>query len=475
MNKNITRGEEKGTLLQTLFELIEVHRPAFKQERTFQRAVWLLLSELFTFARHTVTQELLALGESERDWSAWYRLFSHKRFDYQQLTNITLRETVREVPLAQAYVVALDGMLVPRSSHKMPGTSWWKALGSAPFKPGLARAQRFVNLSWLTPLEKGYSRAIPLRLLAAFPEKAVAAEEPKCKDWEAGVAGLNWVRQQLDALGRYRQRILVLVDGGFERVIEFWRQLPQRTILLGRTARSRVLYELPKTYCGKGRPRSYGDRVRKPAEWLKVKDGWKMLFANVRGRQREMRYRVEGPYLRDGFVTQPVFLIVVRGMDRHVNGRHIRRDPVFYLVSAVQDGNQWRLPLAEKDLLTWAWQRWEVEVAHREMKSGFGLGEKQCWNLRSAVRSVQWSAWVYAMLLLAGYRTWGLQHGPPTPARWWKGSGRWSFNTLWRAYRSALWGTADFQSVCTLTMDNWQKKEVWLAAFRNAAAAAVRV
>ena len=30
-----------------------------------------------------MTQGLLALGETEKDWSAWYRLFSHKRFDYQ--------------------------------------------------------------------------------------------------------------------------------------------------------------------------------------------------------------------------------------------------------------------------------------------------------------------------------------------------------------------------------------------------------
>jgi hypothetical protein len=264
------------------------------------------------------------------------------------------------------------------------------------------------------------------------------------------------------------------VDGGFERTVAFWQQLPERLVLLGRTARSRVLYALPGEYRGQGRPKSYGERARKPSEWLKEKTGWKTLRVQVRGREREMRYRVEGPYLREGLLDQPVFLIVVRGMDRHVGGRRVKRDPVFYLVSAVQVDQQWRLPLPEADLLAWAWQRWELEVAHREMKSGFGLGEKQCWNQRSAVRSVQWSAWVYALLLLAGYRTWGLCQGPATPARWWKGSGRWSFNTLWRAYRSALWGIGDFQAVCSLTTDNWQKKEAWLSAFLNASAAAVR-
>jgi hypothetical protein len=475
MAQDNTKSKPTEPLVGHLFELIEAHRAAFRQERPYQRAVWLLLSELFSFARHTVTQGLLALGETQWDWSAWYRLFSKKRFDYAELTSITLKETIQEAPLDQPYVVGIDGMLVPRSSRKMPGTSWWKALGSAAFKPGLARAQRFVHLSWLPPRQNGYSRAIPLQMIPAFPPKAVKAEgvEP-CKDWEAGIAGLAGVRQGVDAAGRTGQWILALVDGGFERVIEFWRQLPERTILLGRTARSRVLYALPGEYTGRGRPASYGERAPKPFEWLKQTSGWKRMNVLVRGREREMRYRVEGPYLRERLVDQPVFLIVVRGMDRQVNRRRVKRDPVFYLVSAIHVKDRWVLPLPEEELLAWAWQRWELEVAHREMKSGFGLGEKQCWNGRSAVTSVQWSAWVYALLLLAGYRTWGLCQGPKAPAAWWKGAGRWSFNTLWRAFRAALWGTAEFQAVCCLTPDNWRKKEAWLVAMTNANAAAAR-
>jgi hypothetical protein len=356
----------------------------------------------------------------------------------------------------------------------MPGTSWWKAAGTAAFKPGLARGQRFVNLSVLTRLENGYSRAVVQRMIPAFPEKAVESAAEACKDWEAANAGAKWVRERIDEMGRKGQQILLMVDGGIERVVEFWRRLPERVVLLGRTARSRVLYELPGDYQGKGRPCSYGERARKPADWLQETQGWSTFNAPVRGKTREMTYRIEGPYLRDGLVDQPVFLIVVRGMDRQVEGRRVRRDPVFYLVSAVQKQSGWVLPWSAEFLLTWAWQRWELEVSHREMKAGFGLGDKQCWNKLSAIRSVQWSAWVYAVLLLAGYRTWGLSNGPATPAKWWRGAGRWSFNTLWQAYRAALWGTGDFQSVCSLTTSNWQKKEAWLAAMRNSCAAASR-
>ncbi len=462
------------TLLQNLFELLEAHRPIFRQERTFLRALGLFLGELFVFARHTVTQELLALGLTDADWSAWYRLFSRKRFEADKASLCFFQETLKQAPAAQPYVIGADGVQVPRSSWKMPGTSWLKALRTAAFKPGIHRAQRFLNLSWLVPLEEGYSRAIPLHWLPAFTAKAVPAENPAQKEWQTSLAGIRWVREQLDAAGRNSQTLLALVDGGLEKAVDLWKGLPERTVLLGRSARNRVLHSLPQ-YNGFGRPPRYGQRLPQPAAWLKVRQGWQTFSPRVRGKLREMRYRVEGPCLREGLLEKPVFLIVVRGMSRRVNGRFLKRYPAFYLVSAVQQDGAWRLPLPVEELLTWAWQRWELEVAHRELKSGFGLGEKQCWTPHSTVTSVQWSAWVYAVLLLAGYRTWGLLDGPTSPGRWWRGSRRWSFSTLWRGYRAALWSTHDFRAVWTGTGDNWLKKGDWMAALWNSVAAAARV
>jgi hypothetical protein len=109
------------------------------------------------------------------------------------------------------------------------------------------------------------------------------------------------------------------------------------------------------------------------------------------------------------------------------------------------------------------------------MKSGFGVGEKQCWNSRATIASVQWNVWVYALLLLSAYRTWGLLHAPAIPTRWWHGAKRWSFNTLWRQYRLAFWRTSQFQSLWTRTPDNWLKKESFLIALSNSIATSVRI
>jgi hypothetical protein len=328
----------------------------------------------------------------------------------------------------------------------------------------------------LTPLEAGYSRAIPLRFLPAFPPKAKPANVPPQREWEAGTSFLCWVREELDEVERGRQMLLVLADGSYD-TLNFWKALPERTVLAVRTARNRRLYYLPERHAGPGRPASYGALAPHPCDWLHKGIAWQKREVPVRGTAILMKFQVLGPFVREGLPEVPMFLFVVKGMHRKVGKKrphYKHRKPSFYLVSAVQINGTCQLPLPAETILAWLWQRWELEVAHREMKSGFGVGEKQCWNPRSTISSVQWSVWVYALLLLSAYRSWGLLDAPPIPTRWWQGAKRWSFNTLWRQYRSAFWGTTQFQALWTRTPDNWLKKESFLIALSNSIAASAR-
>jgi hypothetical protein len=474
--KDSTERAATPVLLQALWEIVSAHAGAFRQQRTFVRMVTLLLGELFAFARHTVTQGLLALGLTDADWTAWYRLFSRPRFAEEELARRLFRETLVHQPREQVYVVGMDATQVPRSSRKMPGTSWLKAPRTPPFLPGIHRAQRFVEGSWLTPRQEGYSWAIPLRCLPAFPAKAVAAEAPACREWEAGRSFLSWMRGELDAAGREEEWLLSLGDGSYD-CLALWRGLPPRTTLAARCARNRCLRALPEPQQGRGRRRKYGAPVPHPAEWLQEREGWSEAPVEVRGRTLHLRYRLEGPYLRERAAEQPLFLLVVRGETWYA-GREVRqrkqRKPAFYLISATKRGEEWQLPLPVEEVLAWLWQRWELEVAHREMKSGLGVGEMQCWNRRAATVAVQWSVWMYAVLVLAGYRAWGLFGGPQAPGRWWGGARRWSLNTLWRGYRAALWGTGEFRAVWTASGDNWPQKESYLTGLWNAVRGAAR-
>lgn len=476
-------------LLAALRGLLVAHRPAFRQERTFLRAQALLFGHLFAFARRTITQALVALGLTEGDWSAFYRLFSAPRLDYEELSRRFFKETLLHMPPSEPYVTVVDGIQLPRHSHKMPGTSWLKNPRTPPFMPGIHRAQRFLHLACLLPRSAhGYTRALPLRFEPAFPEKALKAEgfEPK-KQWEAASEAITWLRANLDEAGREAQSLLVLGDGDFSGA-EFRAGLAEEgVVLMARCAKNRALYELPAEEettgergrkKGPGRRRKYGDRARRPEEWLEQRGGWRRAELNVRGRTLHPRYRVEGPFVTKKAAGRPVFLIVVKGADRQREGRAGRRErrrrkPAFWMVSAVPgEGKRrrWVMPFKAEELLSWAWQRWEVEVSHREMKTGFGLGEAQCWGPRSAVMVVRWRAWAYGVSVLAGVRAWGGLEGGPIgpPGRWWGGALRWSLGSLWRGYREEMWGEREFRPLLVGTGGGWYEKEGWLAGMNNA-------
>jgi len=425
-------------LINELRNLLEAHRPVLGQRRVYERVVWLVLAEIVVFARHTVTQLLMGLGFTEGDWSAWYRLFSQGRFRYDEVSEVLFKESMKHVAEDELYVVAGDGTQTRRSSKKMEGAHWLHNPQSPVFKRGIHIAQRWFNGSWLLPAEAGYSRAVPIRWLPAFTDKSNPKETEPRKEWACAVTFLEWLQVQLRASGRLKQRVLMVADGGYD-TLNLWKHLPAGVILMVRSAKNRALWTLPDS---EARPnRKYGERAATPQEMWQSRSGWRKLRLTVRGRDRHLQVKISGPYLRKGAAQRPLFLILVRGK----KNKRTRRLPLPFLVNAALVDGAWQLPLPVEQLLFWSWQRWEVEVAHRELKSNFGLGNKQCWNPQAAVLSVQWSAWVYALLLLAGYRCWGLTQAPPVPTNWWRGSGRWSLNTLWRGYRAALWGSHTFK------------------------------
>ena len=465
-------------LTAVFFGLLAAHRAAFRQERTFHRASGLAVGWLLTLGRHTLTRALAALGLVEVDWAAFYRLFGRERFAYDALSGALLGRTLALAPAEQPYLVAVDGTTIPRRSRTMPGTGWLRAPGTAPFNRGLARCQRFVDLCWLPrPSPEGYSRAVPLRWLPAFTPTAVpAAGHPPCPEWAAGLEALRWARAGLDAAGRAAQRVVAVADATFATV-EVWKRLPAGVVLLARCAKNRALFALPAPPPAgrRGRKRVYGARAPRPAEWLAAPGGWRTAALPVRGRTVRPTYRVEGPYRLEGAADHPVFLLVVKGVERR--GRRVRREPTFWLVSAQATGEGgWALPFPAADLLAWAWQRWEVEVAHREQKTSFGLGEPQCWGARSTVAAVQFAGWLYGLLVLTGLTAWGLGRPPagaPT-TRWWRGGGRWSFAQLWAAARAELWDLGEFRPVWGRTPGNWPEMADWAAAQTNALLSADR-
>lgn len=459
-------------LLDELLRVLQRSRLAVRQERTFARLVTLTLGSLVALGRHTLSQVIVALGAGGGDWTGWYRLFNRVRIGTETLQTTLVRELVADLDPDAPLPVVLDATQLPRSSRTFPGSGWGKAPRTMPWRPGFHRAQRLEILSGLLPRSAaGDSRAVPLRSTVLRSAKTTPlGEMPQQREGQAGVTLLAWLRARLANAGRADQPILALADGAYSTAPVI-ANLPARTWLLARCATNRALFALPvHDPHRRGRKRLYGERGPTPQDTLHQATGWTTVTVAVRGRTIPLTTIVTGPWLVRKAPQQPLMLLVVKGIDRGKGTTRRQRDPQFFLVSAVQDERgAWELPLPVDELVAWAWQRWEVEVMHRELKSGFGLGDQQAWSAAGALTTTAWVLWTYAVLILAGYRCWGLGPAPgPELGRWWRPR-RWSIGRLLGAVRAELWQTGEFQPRWARSPDPLAEMTTWIASQTSAA------
>jgi hypothetical protein len=122
------------------------------------------------------------------------------------------------------------------------------------------------------------------------------------------------------------------------------------------------------------------------AKWQERK-GWQRVAIEVRGCAVRLLVKVAGCVSAAALGQAGVFFVlVVRGHHKR-SKRGKSRAPSW--VQAVADGKGgWQLPVSLELLLLKWWQRWELEVGFRWLRSGFGLGEKPCWGFDSGERCV---------------------------------------------------------------------------------------
>lgn len=454
-----------SSLIDVWFALLAAYRPVVRQERVFVRFVDVTVGCLLTMGRKTLTQVLVALGMGDGDWTAWHRLFSRNRIDVEALQTTLLGQVVAVLPADGPIVAAVDATQLPRTSRRLPGCGVTVNPRGFKWMRPLHLAQRFVGINLLLPRSAdGDSRAVPLRWRILRTAKTTAmGDEPERTESQGAIELIGWLRTGLDAAGRAAQPLLVLGDGAYSNAGVLG-GLPARVMLAARCAKNRALSALPTYRLGPGRQRRYGDRGPTPQATLHTEEGWREHAFAVRGRVVTVTAKVTGPWLVRGAPFHPVVLIVVRGVDRGRGVTRRQRDPQFFLASvSMTSEDEWELLAPLPELLAWLWQRWEVEVTHRELKSSIGLGEQQAFSTAGAATVIPWVVWVYALLLVAGYCAWG--YAPPSGpdrGRWWRPR-RWSVGRLQQQLRSDLWRLGAFQPRWTRTPDAWGDLTAWTA------------
>lgn len=401
-------------LLQQFHALLERGwQLAFAQNRTHERAIKHALAARCVIGRRTISRSLGALGRSDRDWSADYRLFARAGWQPERLFDPVLDEYLQRYPKGPV-VVALDDTNLRKTGKEIPGAGWQRDPLSPPFHVNLLYGLRFLQAALLFPhyREGDYPpRAIPVRFQEVAPlkkpgERASEAERQQYgrlkKEKNLSQQALDVLRDlrtSLDQRGGRTRALLMVGDGSFANKTMFKAAL-DRTDLLARCRKNaRLCWPAPA-----GSRRKYGQELFTPEQVRQQAEiPWQKAKVYLGGKFRMVRFKeLTGLLWKRGAGQQPLRLIVIAAVPYKLS-RHSRtnyRQPAYFLTTD--------LTTPTKQLVQPCFDRWQIEVNHRDEKDLLGVGQAQVRSLHSVLRHPALVVASYSMLLLAA-----LQHSGP--------------------------------------------------------------
>jgi hypothetical protein len=315
--------------------------------------------------------------------------------------------------------VALDDTRLRKTGRSIPQAFYQRDPLSPPFHVNLVLGLRFLQASLLVPLHRTTpvgTRALPIRFeeVSRVKRPGKRATEEMKKQYRQAVKQRNLsrsfvqmgkqLRQELDQAGG-RGKILVLAgDGSFCNRTCF-EEIPERSVLLVRARKdAKLCFRAPDDS-----RRFYGVDKFTPEQVRKDDSrGWKTTKIFYGGKRRKVRYKeVADVYWQRGAGQRPVRLIVIAPTPyrKSQSKKLYYRDPAYLLTS--DRGS------SLKQLLQIYFDRWQIEVNHREEKDTLGVGQAQLWNVTSVPKQPVLAVASYSALLLASLQAFGAERGKP--------------------------------------------------------------
>jgi len=430
-------------LLPGLMEMLIDWEGSFGDHRTHKRAMGFALAFLVCLGRRTISRAICAQQRQFRAWSPDYKFFSESPWKASSLFDRVLDEAHPLMWEKQPLAVALDDTITRKTGKKIPWAKWSRDPLSPPFNTNLIWALRFLHAALLLWPAKaaGAARAIPIAFQLAPPtakpkapkkpkKSAGAAEEREYKDAlkahekalrefrqkqrteglsAQGVRLLKELRSRFDKREALLKKVLwAIVDASFcNRTV--LKELPERTVLIGRTRKDIRLFAEPAIVTrakgskkGRGRNRKYGQALPTPEEFRKdPKAPWKRRRIFAAGKQHNLRYKTMDRVLwKSGAGERAMRLIVVAPLRYRAHGHLLYRKEAYLLVSD---------PSVKIDQALQAYfYRWEIEADQKEEKDLLGVGQAQVWSENAVARQPAFHVASYAALLVAAVKSFGL-------------------------------------------------------------------
>lgn len=420
-------------MLDELARMLQDSSRAFEQRRTFLRVFGVLLGMIMATGRRTVTSALLLKGEGKLPWSANYLAFSRAEWSVDELFEpvvSTVLDCVDQLDPGAPLVIAIDDTSVRKTGKKIKAAGWMRDPLSPPFHVNLRYGLRFVHHAALLPLHKqGHdARAITVAFdLAPIIKRAAGKAKGKDKtptEVEAisesqrkkhrlpsvAIERAKAIRKHLDENGHKSRHIALVVDGSYMNQTVF-DNLPENVDIVGRIRKNAVLFNR----AAPGGKRVYGDRLPTP-EQIRVDDSiaWDQADIHYGGTVRPVRYKVVENVLWRGVAKRRPTRIIVIAPTPYIpggrkGGKKSYREPAYLLTTD--------LVTPAEVIVQRYFDRWQIEVGHRELKQDIGVGQQQVWSNKAVARMHSALAAAWAMVNLAALRTQGLLRTEAYPER----------------------------------------------------------
>ena len=123
----------------------------FPPERSLGRAIALAFGILCGVGKRTITRAISFQGNTQKDWSADYKVFSRCSWEPRALFNPILEQAIQEQNLSRI-VLSVDDTRVWRNGKHVPQTQWHRDPLGPPFQTNLRWGHRFLPASLVRPL-----------------------------------------------------------------------------------------------------------------------------------------------------------------------------------------------------------------------------------------------------------------------------------------------------------------------------------
>jgi hypothetical protein len=352
------------------------------------------------------------LNRHQQDWSADYKIYSRSPWNENNLFQPIIDYHLTHYPYG-FIPVALDDTKLKKNGRKIPGASWQRDPISPPFHTNFVYALRFIQAALIFPHDQagGFnSRSLPIRFCEApvvkKPGKRAVPDDIKAyrqlkKQFSLSAQTLTLVRDirlTLDQRGAAHRFLLLLLDGSFCNRIVFRSSDP----LIEMVARCRKDARLCLP-AAPGQRRKYDPNIFTP-EQVRQNDSIPYQTVDIRfgGKTRTIRYKERLNVLwRRGAATRPLRLIVIAPQPYKVSphARTNYRQPAYLLCTDLSSPIQ--------ALIQAYFDRWQIEVNHRDEKSILGVGQAQLRSARSVPRQPAFMVASYSLMLLAALKEFG--------------------------------------------------------------------